>query len=154
MAIRRLRGAAEDHAGAARRDSYSRGPPRIEHPRHGESKQEIVRPIGKARGEQSAPPALLMNDTCGSIELSSASMPLLLEETILDDERMNRPINQVALRVRGSHDLSSLDCTWVNLDRCSRRRLRFDRLGRLRLCGLYVGRRSYLERNRYAELIR
>jgi hypothetical protein len=75
----------------------------------GESKQKIVHPIGKARGEQVAPRALVMNDTCRSIELSSASLPLLPEETILDDESMNRPINQVAVRVRGSHDLSSLD---------------------------------------------
>jgi len=37
-----------------------------------------------------------MNDTCYSVKLSSASMPLFLEETLLD-EGMNRLINQVAV---------------------------------------------------------
>ena len=65
-------------------------------PRHGGSKQESTHLNGKARGVQCAPRALLMYDTCYSIELSSASMPLLLEET-LRDEGMNRLINQVAV---------------------------------------------------------
>jgi hypothetical protein len=71
-----------------------------------------------------------MNDSCHSIELSSASMPLLLEETVLD-ESMNRLINQVAVRTGGSHGLIRLDSTWLNLDHLSRRRLRFEKLGRL-----------------------
>src|SRR5271165_1328572 len=87
-------------------------------------------------GECSARPrAMLMNDSCHSIELSSASMPLLLEETLLD-ESMNRLINQVAVRTGGSHGLIRLDSTWLNLDHLSRRRLRFEKLGRLqRLLG-------------------
>jgi len=101
---------------------------------------------------------MLMNDTCHNIELGSASTPLLLEETLLD-ESMNRLINQVAVRTGGSHSLVSLDSTWLNLDHLCLRRHRFDRLGRLRLgwrlaCGLYMGRWPYLERYRYAELIR
>jgi hypothetical protein len=57
-------------------------------------------------------------------------MPLLLEETLLD-ESMNRLINQVAVRTGGSHGLIRLDSTWLNLDHLSRRRLRFEKLGRL-----------------------
>jgi len=92
-----------------------------------------------------------MNDTCHSIELGSASTPVLLEETLLD-ESMNRLINQVAVRTGGSHGLVSLDSTWSNLDNLSRRRLRFDRLRRLRLSwrlgGLDGGRWPNLERKR------
>src|SRR5271157_858625 len=118
-----------------------------------------------ARRVQCAPRALLMNDTCYSIELSSASMPLLLEATLLD-ESMNRLINQAAVRIGGSHRPISLDSTWLNLDQLSRRRLGFDKLGRLRLWVLGMlgwrgwigwidkGRWSYLERKRYADLRR
>jgi hypothetical protein len=47
---------------------------------------------GKARGVQRSARATLMNNTCRSIELGSASMPPLLEETLLD-ECMIRLIN-------------------------------------------------------------
>ena len=53
---------------------------------------------------------MLMNDTCHSIELGIALMPVLLEETLLD-ESMNRLINQVALRTGGSYSLVGLDST-------------------------------------------
>ena len=119
-------------------------------PGHGESKQEIVHLNGKARGVQCSPRAMLMNDTCHSIELGSASTPLLLGETLLD-ESMNRLINQVAIRTGGSHGLVSPDSTWSNLDNLSRRRLRFlDRLDRLRL-GWWLG---WLDLRRWPNLER
>ena len=73
---------------------------------------------GKARGVQRSARATLMNDTCHSIELGSASMPLFLEETLLD-ECMYRLINQVAVRTGGSHSLVSLDSTRLNFGRRS-----------------------------------
>ena len=73
---------------------------------------------GKARGVQCSARATLMNDTCHSIELGSASMPLFLEETLLD-ECMYRLINQVAVRTGGSHSLVSLDSTRLNFGRRS-----------------------------------
>jgi hypothetical protein len=65
-------------------------------PEHRESKPKIVLLNEGPGSAVRAPPALLMNDTCLSIELGSASMPLLLQETLLD-ESMNRLINQVAV---------------------------------------------------------
>ena len=79
-------------------------------PRYKRSRQELAFLNGKARGVRCSPRAMLMNDTCHSFELGSASMPLLLEETLLD-ESMNRLINQVAVRTGSSHSLVSLDST-------------------------------------------
>ena len=102
-------------------------------------------------------PGLEINNRGGRHELSSASVSLLLEQTILDHKRMNRLINQVIVRAGGIHNRGGVNDTRLNLDHLSRHRMALGGFGRLRLRlrlrGPDVGRRSRLERERLTELI-